>query len=99
MESIGIRELRQHASRIIKSAEDGAEYRVTNHGQDTGVTISRRHVPAANVSSRQASGGASPDRVQVSGVYDQQRPVDYENLMLALVERGRDASGTVDTGR
>jgi prevent-host-death family protein len=91
MESIGIRELRQRASQVIEAAEAGAVYRVTNHGHDTGVTISRS--PSVEVESGPA--GATPQQVIAAGLYDRPRPVGYEQSLLAMVEQGRDRSGRV----
>jgi prevent-host-death family protein len=93
MESVGIRELRQNASRIIEAAEAGATYRVTNHGKDTGVLIGSQqhtdHHPA------QQRPGTSPSQIIDSGVYDSPKPATYEEEMLRLVEQGRDRSGRV----
>lgn len=93
-ESIGIRELRQHASRIIEAAEGGTIYRVTNHGKDTGVRIGK--VEARRLGAEpERRRGASPDLVVSSGVYDSPKPLRYEQEMLRIVERGRDESGRV----
>jgi prevent-host-death family protein len=92
METIGIRELRQAASRVISAAEDGATYRVTNHGKDTGVVIGRQphHTPA-----NKERTGATPDQIAKSGIYDQPKPVGYEEALLAIVEHGRDQAGRI----
>lgn len=93
METIGIRELRQNASRVIEAAEQGTAYRVTNHGKDTGVMISRPASPAPQPLTERT--GATPDQIARSGVYDQPKPAGYEQAMLDIVEHGRDQSGRV----
>lgn len=72
-ESIGIRELRQHASRIIEAAEGGTTYRVTNHGKDTGVRIGKGDATRRGAEPERRR-GATPDQVVSSGVYDSPKP-------------------------
>lgn len=93
-ESIGIRELRQHASRIIEAAEGGTTYRVTNHGKDTGVRIGKGDATRRGAEPERRR-GATPDQVVSSGVYDSPKPESYEQEMLRIVERGRNESGRV----
>src|ERR1700675_4013960 len=76
VERVGIRELRQNASKVIEAAEGGVVYQVTNHGQDTGVTIAK-HRPA-EATTRE---GAVPDLVANSGIYDLPRPPGYEDAL------------------
>jgi prevent-host-death family protein len=95
METVGIRELRQNASRVIESAEAGTAYRVTNRGIDTGVVIARRDHAGREATSRRP--GADPSDVINSGVYDSPKPPDYEHEMLKLVEHGREQSGRIAT--
>jgi prevent-host-death family protein len=95
MKTIGIRELRQHASRIIEAAEGGTTYRVTNHGKDTGVLIGKQQHAQHDAAEERT--GASPDQIIASGVYDSPKPETYEEEMLRLVERGRDRSGRIDS--
>jgi prevent-host-death family protein len=91
-ESIGIRELRQNASRIIEAAEGGTTYRVTNHGKDTGVLIGK--VDASRLGAGlERRRGATPDQIVSSGVYDSPKPERYEQEMLRIVERLRNESG------
>lgn len=92
METIGIRELRQNASRVIEAAEKGTTYRVTNHGKDTGVTISRQ--PRRGTVPTEHS-GVTPEQIAKSGIYDHPRPPGYEGALLNLVERGRDQAGRI----
>jgi prevent-host-death family protein len=93
-ESIGIRELRQNASRIIEAAEGGTTYRVTNHGKDTGVLIGKGDAGRLGAELERRR-GAAPDQIVSSGVYDSPKPEGYEREMLRIVERGRDESGGV----
>jgi prevent-host-death family protein len=93
-ESIGIRELRQNASRIIEAAEGGTTYRVTNHGKDTGVVIGKGDTSRLGAESERRP-GATPDQIVSSGVYDSRKPEGYEQEMLRIVERGRNESGRV----
>jgi prevent-host-death family protein len=93
-ESIGIRELRQHASRIIEAAELGTTYRVTNHGKDTGVLIGKGDASRRGAEPERRR-GATPDQIVSTGVYDSPKPESYEQEMLRIVERGRNESGRV----
>jgi len=93
-ESIGIRELRQNASRIIEAAEGGMTYRVTNHGKDTGVVIGKGDASRLRAEPERRP-GATPDQIVSSGVYDSPKPARYEQEMLRIVERGRNESGRV----
>jgi antitoxin (DNA-binding transcriptional repressor) of toxin-antitoxin stability system len=92
MKTIGIRELRQAASQVIAAAENGATFRVTNHGKDTGVVICTqpRSVPPNNERT-----GVTPDQIAKSGIYDQPKPAGYEEALLAIVEYGRDQAGRI----
>ena len=93
MTSIGIGDLRRNASQIIKAAEEGAVYRVTNHGQDTGVVIARLDVTREPTERVSESTGVTPEQIQRAGLYGQPRPAGYEQSMLDLVESGRDGAG------
>jgi len=92
METIGIRELRQNASRVIEAAEKGTTYGVTNHGKDTRVTISRE--PHRGTAPEQRS-GVTPEQIAKSGIYDHPKPPGYEGELLDLVERGREQAGRI----
>jgi prevent-host-death family protein len=92
MESIGIRELRQNASQVIKAAKNGIVYRVTDHGKETGIVIGKQLSLADPVEERS---GVTPDQIANSGVYDQPRPAGYQEALLEIVERGRDQAGRV----
>ena len=90
METIGIRELRQNASQVIEAAENGTTYRVTNHGKDTGVVISRP--PATRPHGRT---GVTPGQIVNSGIYDGPKPAGYQEALLEMVEHGRNQAGRV----
>ena len=92
METIGIRELRQTASQIIVAAENGATFRVTNHGKDTGVVICMQPHSAPPDNERT---GVTPNQIAKSGIYDQPKPAGYEEALLAIVEHGRDQAGRI----
>ncbi|MFV8315239.1 type II toxin-antitoxin system Phd/YefM family antitoxin [Mycobacterium sp. 23] len=91
METVGIRELRQNASQVIEAAENGTTYRVTNHGKDTGVVITRQ----SHAAPPEQRTGATLEQIAKSGVYDQPRPAGYEQALLEIVERGRDEAGRI----
>jgi antitoxin (DNA-binding transcriptional repressor) of toxin-antitoxin stability system len=93
METIGIRELRQTASQIIAAVENGATFRVTNHGKDTGVVICMQPHSAPPDNERT---GVTPDQIAKSGIYDQPKPAGYEDALLAIVEHGRDQAGRIN---
>lgn len=91
METVGIRELRQNASQVIEAAERGVIYRVTNHGHDTGVIITKYPSLPEPV----APTGTTPELITRAGIYDHPRPPGYEDALLQMVERGRDQAGRV----
>ena len=92
MDTIGIRELRQEASKVIDAAAKGRIYRVTNHGKDTGVTIGRPPFPDHADSE---SAGVAPRDIIDAGIYDQPHPAGYAEALLDMVEGGRDRAGRV----
>ncbi|PJE02827.1 type II toxin-antitoxin system prevent-host-death family antitoxin [Mycobacterium sp.] len=91
METVGIRELRQNASQVIEAAENGTTYRVTNHGKDTGVVITRQ----SHAAPPEQRPGVTLEQIEKSGVYDQPKPAGYEQALLEIVERGRDQAGRI----
>jgi prevent-host-death family protein len=93
MQTIGIRELRQNASKVIDAAVGGATYRVTTRGKDTGVLIGKWQYAQHDTAEERT--GASPDEIISSGVYDSTKPPTYKKEMLRLVHHGRDQSGRV----
>jgi prevent-host-death family protein len=94
LRDIGIRELRQNASQIIDTAQDGTTYRVTNHGKDTGVLIGRGDAGRSEAQPVRRR-GATPEEIVGSRVYDNPKPTGYEREMLRIVEDGRAESGRV----
>jgi antitoxin (DNA-binding transcriptional repressor) of toxin-antitoxin stability system len=92
METIGIRELRQAASQVIVAVENGATFRVTNHGKATGVVICME--PHSGPPNNERT-GVTPDQIAKSGIYDQPKPAGYEEALLAIVEHGRDQAGRI----
>lgn len=84
-----MRELQQHASRLVRAVEQGqAEYRVTVQGRDTGVTLARsgRRAPIGRVTLSQAV---------ASGLWQGGSTSEARHDLLAQVESGRDAMGLV----
>ncbi|WP_428340151.1 type II toxin-antitoxin system Phd/YefM family antitoxin [Mycobacterium sp.] len=90
-DTVGIRELRQNASEIIKAAEAGQAFHVTVRGEDTGVVIAKR----ASMPPAQRRRGVTLNHIEQAGTYAQTAPDGYEEAMLEMVERGRDESGRV----
>lgn len=90
-ETVGIRELRQNASKIISAAEAGQAFHVTVRGQDTGVVIAKQ--PSTPRAQRRR--GITLTQIEQAGIYAQPTPAGYEEAMLELVKRGRDESGRV----
>jgi len=93
MAIVGVRELQQHASRLVHDVEQGrAEYRVTVQGRDTGVALTQvgeidvaRVVTAADLI-------ASP-------LWRHPIPEDIRQKMLDAIETGREAMGYVGDGQ
>ncbi len=85
MKSIGVRELQQYTSRVIRDVEAGDEYEITVQGRPTGVVLTRILPPHR---------GATIDEVRRSSLYS--RPDDdTRRALLEMVERRRDAAGYV----
>lgn len=91
-ETIGIRELQQHASKLVRDVEQGrAEYRITVQGRDTGVMVT-------SAPSLSRSPGVLASDVMNSPWWQYKIPEDIRQKMLDDVEAGRDASGYVGDG-
>ncbi|MDD4865740.1 MAG: type II toxin-antitoxin system prevent-host-death family antitoxin [Mycobacterium sp.] len=88
---VGIRELRQHASKVIDAAEAGETFHVTVRGKDTGVVIAKQSATPP----LQRRRGATLAEIEQAGLYTQAPPTGYEEAMLDLVERGREDSGRI----
>jgi len=86
---IGIRELQQHASRLVHDVEQGrAAYRVTVQGRDTGVML-------AKASDARLAATATASQVMASEWWQRALPDQVRPRLLAAVEEGRDAMGLV----
>lgn len=88
-EPVGIRELRHNAADIINAAEAGKEFHVTVRGKDTGVVITKYRSAAPTERRR----GISVE--QAKQLYARPKSPGYQEAMLDMVERGRDAAGRV----
>lgn len=90
-ETVGIRELRTNTADIITAAEAGQEFHVTVRGKDTGVVITRQ--PATPPTERRR--GITLAQIKQAGLYARPTSPGYQQAMLEMVERGRDAAGSV----
>lgn len=90
-ETVGIRELRHDAADIISAAEAGQAFRVTVRGKDTGVVIARH--PLASPAERRR--GITLAQIQQAGLHTRETSDRFQDTMLDIVERGRDAAGRV----
>lgn len=95
-ESVGIRDLRNNTADIISAAESGQEFHVTIRGKDTGVVITKH--PTTPPSERRR--GITLAQIKQAGLYTRPTSPGYQEAMLEMVERGRDAAGRAgDTNR
>lgn len=86
MQTIGVRDLQQQASRVIRDVESGAqEYLVTVQGRATDVVIVRREPRHAGGTVEQALASALADR--------QHDQVTAE--LISGLEAGRDGAGVL----
>jgi len=86
---IGIRELQQHASRLVQDVEQGrAAYRVTVQGRETGVMLTK-------ASGARVAATVTAAQVIASEWWQRELPDQVRLRMLAAVEEGRDAMGLV----
>ncbi len=90
-ESVGIRELRTNTADIISAAEAGQEFHVTVRGKDTGVVITKQ--PSTPPAERRR--GITLAQIKQAGLYTRPTSPGYEQAMLEMVERGRDAAGRI----
>ncbi len=90
-DTVGIRELRHNAAEIIGAAEAGQSFRVTIRGKDTGVYIAKQPPPYPTERRR----GLTLDQIRQAGLHTPTTSDDFQETMLAMVERGRDADGRV----
>ena len=87
--TIGIRDLRQNASQVIKDAQRGTIYHVSLQGRDTGVVIA-----AQGDGPGTRPRGASLERARQSALY-RGRDDAVTRKQLQQLERSRDAAGHV----
>ncbi|MCL2781763.1 MAG: type II toxin-antitoxin system Phd/YefM family antitoxin [Actinomycetia bacterium] len=86
---IGVRELQQHASRLIREVEQGrAEYRITVQGRDTGVILAASAGP-------DPAGSVPLVEAQRGRLWRDRLPQDTRRALLAQIEAQRDAMGLV----
>lgn len=90
-ESVGIRELRTNTADIISAAEAGQEFHVTVRGKDTGVVITKQ-APTPPAERRR---GITLAQIKQAGLYTRPTSPGYQEAMLEMVERGRDAAGRI----
>lgn len=87
VKSIGVRELQQHASRIIREVEAGeGDYVVTVQGRATSVVIAKGAGDIAE--------GATAQQV-LATPFALDRDDEVTRALLEMLEAGRDASGTI----
>jgi len=86
--TVGIRELQQHSSSLVRDVEQGnVEYRITVQGRDTGVMLTK----AAATRPR----GVSLADVRRSGLWDSNLAQPAKDRLLEFIEAGRDEVGFV----
>lgn len=90
-ETVGIRELRHNTADIINAAEAGRSFRVTVRGKDTGVVIAKQP-PTPQAERRR---GITLGQIQQAGLHTRSTSDRFQETMLEMVERGRDAAGRV----
>lgn len=86
--AIGLRDLQQHASKYVRAVEQGeAEYRVTVHGRDTGVVLTKAAPHETSLGVPLENIGLAPWQTPMSD--------ETKKALLAMIEAGRDAPGIV----
>jgi prevent-host-death family protein len=90
-ETVGIRELRHNTADIITAAEAGQSFRVTVRGKDTGVIIAKQP-PAQPIERRH---GITLAQIKQAGLHARPTSDRFQETMLDLIERGRNAAGRV----
>lgn len=90
-ETVGIRELRHNTAEIISAAEAGQAFRVTVRGKDTGVVIARHSLTPPEERRR----GITLAQIKQAGLHTGPTSDRFQDAMLDIVERGRDAAGRV----
>ena len=91
-ETIGVRELQQHASRVVRDVEQGrAEYRITVQGRDTGVVVTSAPTPRFGY-------GVTAAEAIAKGMWSRPIPEHIKQKMLSDIEAGREAEGYIGDG-
>jgi len=87
-ETVGIRELQQHSSRLVREVEQGGvEYRISVQGRDTGVVLAKTTQPLTN--------GVTADKLMQSRWWNGKVPDSVQQALLDMIEAGRDAMGYI----
>jgi len=87
-ETVGIRELQQHSSRLVREVEQGdVEYRISVQGRDTGVVLTKTTKPLAK--------GVTAAEMMQSRWWSRELPESTRQALLEMVEKGRDAMGFI----
>jgi len=90
--TIGIRELQQNASKLVRDVQEGrAEYSLTVQGRETGVVLAKAPQPKRQY-------GVPLTQALQSGLWRREIPADVKERMLASIEAGRDAMGVISDG-
>jgi len=85
---IGIRELQQHASKLVREVQTGkADYRITVQGRDTGVALT----PAPTTPGKPVA-SADPDH---GGTWDSHVSPEAKQRLLDFIEKGREDMGYI----
>ncbi len=88
MERIGVRELRQHASRYLAQVVDGASFAVTDRGRSVAMLVP---MPSDRWQQMLASGMATPQAIE-GDILDEQpmeSDVDASGILAAMREPER----------
>jgi len=86
--TVGIRELQQHASQLVRDVENGIEYHITVQGRDTDVMLTKTSAMSPRT-------GVSAAEAMNSAWWKRELPEATRQRLLAGIEAGREASGYV----
>jgi len=86
-ETVGIRELQQHSSRLVREVEQGGvEYRISVQGRDTGVMLTKAPVIVKGVTIAEA---------KRRGMWQHGLPEARKKALLDFIEAGREEMGYI----
>jgi len=86
--TIGIRELQQHSSRLVRDVEQNdTAYRISLQGRDTGVILAK--------SATVRPPGATVAELRRRGLWNNDLPQSAKDRLLEFIEAGRDAVGRI----